>query len=275
MSALQKSDLEKLAHLRLEEAACLLAAGHFSGAYYLGGYAVELALKACIAATFQSNAIPDRKRVERTFTDDLSQLVGLAELQADLLKKSRVDRAFAQNWEYTWGIYIRLVRRQTVRIDCPRSCPKLRASLARSRSWSFRMDQDVLVEGGASGLLRIQQAFQSKGLRVVGIYIIKLTSHDGYEERVIRLVCDPENGDLTRAMIGQLVELRRDKEFPKVDTGVRFTVVGTNDMEAARIIDYAKQLGGPPVVIRDAVWHGLFIEYALVASVPQADYAVA
>jgi hypothetical protein len=137
------------------------------------------------------------------------------------------------------------------------------------------MDQDVLVEGGASGLLRIQQAFQSKGLRVVGIYIIKLTSHDGYEERVIRLVCDPENGDLTRAMIGQLVELRRDKEFPKVDTGVRFTVVGTNDMEAARIIDYAKQLGGPPVVIRDAVWHGLFIEYALVASVPQADYAVA
>ena len=39
-----KGDLEKLALLRLEDAIFLLQATRFSSAYYLAGYAVELAL---------------------------------------------------------------------------------------------------------------------------------------------------------------------------------------------------------------------------------------
>jgi HEPN domain-containing protein len=44
-----RKDLQKLAAIRLKEAKLLLAANAPDGAYYLAGYAVECALKACIA----------------------------------------------------------------------------------------------------------------------------------------------------------------------------------------------------------------------------------
>jgi hypothetical protein len=135
------------------------------------------------------------------------------------------------------------------------------------------MDQEALVEGGADGLIRIERAFQASGLAISGIYLIRLTSHDGFEEHVIRLVSDQKTPDLTRKMIVELIKLRRNKDFPKVDPGVRFDMVSAGDLEASRIIDYARRLGGHPVVIRDAMWKGLFIEYALVAGLPQADFA--
>jgi hypothetical protein len=45
--------------------------------------------------------------------------------------------------------------------------------------------------------------------------------------------------------------------------------------EPSRIIEYACKLGGPPVVIRDTNWKGLFLGYALVAGVPSTSVAVA
>jgi hypothetical protein len=45
---LTKNDLESLVQVRLDDAIFLLQANHSSSAYYLAGYAVELALKACI-----------------------------------------------------------------------------------------------------------------------------------------------------------------------------------------------------------------------------------
>jgi HEPN domain-containing protein len=46
-------DLQKLAEDRLLDAEALLAAGRWSAAYYLAGYAVECAIKACIAKLVQ------------------------------------------------------------------------------------------------------------------------------------------------------------------------------------------------------------------------------
>jgi HEPN domain-containing protein len=43
---LNRRDFQELALVRLNEAKVLLDAGHFDGAYYLAGYAVECALKA-------------------------------------------------------------------------------------------------------------------------------------------------------------------------------------------------------------------------------------
>src|SRR5690242_7885063 len=43
------TDFKKLAEIRMAEARTLLKARHYDGAYYLAGYAVECALKACIA----------------------------------------------------------------------------------------------------------------------------------------------------------------------------------------------------------------------------------
>ena len=44
-----RKDLQELSKVRLKEATALLKLGLFDGAYYLAGYAVECALKACIA----------------------------------------------------------------------------------------------------------------------------------------------------------------------------------------------------------------------------------
>jgi HEPN domain-containing protein len=45
----KRKDLQFLARARIAEAKALLGSGNPHGAYYLAGYAVEFALKACIA----------------------------------------------------------------------------------------------------------------------------------------------------------------------------------------------------------------------------------
>jgi hypothetical protein len=76
-------------------------------------------------------------------------------------------------------------------------------------------------------------------------------------------------------MIDKLVQLRRENALPEIDPGVRFDLISSDHVEAARVIDYARQIGKLPVTIRDTMWKGLFIEYALVAQLPQATFAVA
>jgi hypothetical protein len=46
---MNRFDLQKMAEERVADAAALLDAGRFQAAYYLCGYAIECALKACIA----------------------------------------------------------------------------------------------------------------------------------------------------------------------------------------------------------------------------------
>jgi len=137
------------------------------------------------------------------------------------------------------------------------------------------MDQNTLVEVDADVLNRIATAFRSRGIPVSGVYLTKLTSENGYEDRIIRLVSERDLPNLKRKMIYELVTLRRENALPKVDSGIRFDIVPSNDPEASRVIEYTRELGGPPVLIRDVMWKGLFIEYALVASVPQTDVALA
>jgi HEPN domain-containing protein len=52
---MNRADLQSLSNLRLADARALLSAGRFAAAYYLAGYAVECALKACIARAVQRN----------------------------------------------------------------------------------------------------------------------------------------------------------------------------------------------------------------------------
>ena len=47
--------------MRVKEAAVLLQNGCPEGAYYLAGYAVECALKACVAKQTREHDFPDRK----------------------------------------------------------------------------------------------------------------------------------------------------------------------------------------------------------------------
>jgi len=95
---LTKSDLEKLAQLRLDDALLLLRAGRWSSAYYLAGYAVELALKACISKLFQPNVIPDRAFVDAVYNHKLDSLLATAGLTLTFKEACVADHLLAAYW---------------------------------------------------------------------------------------------------------------------------------------------------------------------------------
>jgi HEPN domain-containing protein len=79
-----RTDLQRLSRLRAQEARTLFAAGHYDGAYYLAGFAIECALKACIARKTQRYEFPDPKRAGRAWNHQLDQLLREAGLQAPI-----------------------------------------------------------------------------------------------------------------------------------------------------------------------------------------------
>ena len=95
---LTKADLEALAETRLQDAILLLQTGRSSSAYYLAGYAVELALKACVAKAFQPNAIPDKAFVNEIYTHSLERLLSTAGLLPPFSADSKADPQLATAW---------------------------------------------------------------------------------------------------------------------------------------------------------------------------------
>ena len=93
-----KNDLEKLAVIRLEDADLLLRNGRASSAYYLAGYALELALKVCISNQMQSAVIPDRGFINDIYTHKLDKLLGLAGLSTQFTVDSNENQKLAANW---------------------------------------------------------------------------------------------------------------------------------------------------------------------------------
>ena len=90
------ANLRQLAQEALRDAQILLQQGSWSFAYYLAGYAVEFAIKVCIARSFNADAIPDKTLVNKAYEHDLVRLVGVAQL--DLNTKIAASPNFARNW---------------------------------------------------------------------------------------------------------------------------------------------------------------------------------
>jgi HEPN domain-containing protein len=93
-----RKDLQALSRVRAKEAKALLDAGLHDGAFYLAGYAVECALKACIAKKTARHEFPDKDRVNKSYTHSLVELVRLAELREMLDARIKTDPAFRENW---------------------------------------------------------------------------------------------------------------------------------------------------------------------------------
>lgn len=98
ISMLTKDDLKKLAQIRLDDALLLFRANRSSSAYYLAGYAVELALKACIAELVLPNVIPDKGFIDAIYTHDLDSLLSTAGLRPQFDKETAADTRFGANW---------------------------------------------------------------------------------------------------------------------------------------------------------------------------------
>ena len=97
---MNRADFQRLANLRVKEAKVLLDNGCYEGAYYLAGYAVECALKACIAKqTREYDFPPDAETVRNSiYTHDLTRLLRQAGLAGTLDTKSQSDAVFRNNW---------------------------------------------------------------------------------------------------------------------------------------------------------------------------------
>ena len=96
---MNRAELQRLANERIGDAKALLAARRWSAAYYIAGYAVECALKACIAKLMKSEEFPDKKFADKCWTHNLIQLLDLAGLKSDFDAAQLADRRLARNWE--------------------------------------------------------------------------------------------------------------------------------------------------------------------------------
>ena len=95
---MNRIDLQRLARLRVNEARTLLKAGHSHGAYYLAGYSIECALKACIAKAVKRHDFPDKRTVDKSYSHDLAGLVKIAGLETAHDAELVANAQFALNW---------------------------------------------------------------------------------------------------------------------------------------------------------------------------------
>jgi HEPN domain-containing protein len=96
---MNRNDFKQLVERRIAEAKVLLDNSHWDGAYYLAGYAVECAIKACIAKqTKRHDFPPDRRTVDKIYSHDLEDLISLAKLRNDLTNEQNQNPQFGTNW---------------------------------------------------------------------------------------------------------------------------------------------------------------------------------
>ena len=93
---MRRSEFQRLARIRVADASALLRMRRYAACYYLAGYAVECALKACIAKKFRRHDIPEPKLVNSTYTHKLGNLLDIAGLQGAL--QTVDDEELLTNW---------------------------------------------------------------------------------------------------------------------------------------------------------------------------------
>jgi hypothetical protein len=95
-----RADWQHLAEVRIGEATALLglASPMPDGAYYLAGYSVECALKACIASAYNQYVWPDKQFVVDCHTHDILSLVRLAALERAKNTDAAANPALPLNW---------------------------------------------------------------------------------------------------------------------------------------------------------------------------------
>jgi len=93
-----RTHFQRLARGRLRDAEVLLAAGQWSGAYYLAGYAAECGLKACVAKLTKRHDFPDKDRALRSYTHNLELLVRVAGITDLRDADASANPALSANW---------------------------------------------------------------------------------------------------------------------------------------------------------------------------------
>lgn len=95
---MNRADLQQLADERVADASSLLRTGQWFGAYCVVGYAVECALKSCIAKLVNLHDFPDKELANRSFTHEIEVLVRVAGLAPARDTDARLNPLLGQNW---------------------------------------------------------------------------------------------------------------------------------------------------------------------------------
>ena len=98
---MNRADYQRICRARLREANALFAAREYSGAYYLAGYVVECALKACICknAGIKRYEFLERFKTENYYTHNAEKLIKTADLEADYEAEKKINLLFKANWD--------------------------------------------------------------------------------------------------------------------------------------------------------------------------------
>jgi len=91
-----RDDLKKLSQLRIKEARALYDNKCYNGAIYIGGYAIELSLKARICKILEVADFPDS--IQGFKTHDISRLLMLSGLTKKFERK-KSNTSFGTNWD--------------------------------------------------------------------------------------------------------------------------------------------------------------------------------
>lgn len=97
MIRLNRELLQQLSGQHLADAQILLEQKRWPGAYYLAGYSVECALKACIAKLTKVHDFP-HKDSAKAFTHRFDTLVGLTQMETAKIEKCRKSALFDLYW---------------------------------------------------------------------------------------------------------------------------------------------------------------------------------
>lgn len=117
---MNRRDFQNLSRLRLREARLLLKSRYYEGAYYLAGYSVECAIKACIAKNVNQYDFPNKQLAIDSYSHKIEQLIKVAGLTPQLTAQINANRTFEINWSLVtdWSEkerYTPIVTRQKAR----------------------------------------------------------------------------------------------------------------------------------------------------------------
>ena len=90
---MNRVDLQKISLIRLKESQILFGENHYCGAYYLAGYSIECALKACIAKKNVNHIL-----LKEFYTHALIDLAKSAELIEEIKTFSMLNIQLYMNW---------------------------------------------------------------------------------------------------------------------------------------------------------------------------------
>lgn len=97
MARMNRLEFQGLAVERLGDADALLKAGPYACAYYVSGYAIECALKACIARKTMQDDFPPRE-APQYYIHDIPKLLDSAGLGLAFDEQARQDPILMDNW---------------------------------------------------------------------------------------------------------------------------------------------------------------------------------